>query len=114
MLPILACPQERSADESKAPEHSRGRAMRKRKPARDERMFKIEPRQQSTGQVVIVGKASRKHAMTFVNTPISEQLRKRLDKQIVGSLAMGTGALLEWALDELERQGIRLEAHPKE
>jgi hypothetical protein len=26
---------------------------------------------------------------------------------------MGTGALLEWALDELERQGISLEARAR-
>ena len=73
-------------------------------------MFLIEARPGAVGQVVVVGKATRKRANTFINIPVSDTLRKRLDVQIVGSLAMGTGALLEWALDELKRQGISIEA----
>jgi len=76
-------------------------------------MFRLQPREGGGGRVVIAGRASRKHATTFVNTPISKRLRKRLDEQIVGSVAMGTSALLEWALDELKRQDVTVEAHPK-
>nr|MBS0019468.1 hypothetical protein [Gammaproteobacteria bacterium] len=76
-------------------------------------MFSIETRQDSSGRVLVAGKATRKHAASFINIPVSAQLRERLDQQVVGSLAMGTGALLEWALDELERQGISLEARPR-
>lgn len=77
-------------------------------------MFLIEPRPGDAGQVVVVGKATRKRAKTFINIPVSESLRKRLDTQIVGSLAMGTGALLEWALEELKRQGISIEARVRD
>nr|MBS0019552.1 hypothetical protein [Gammaproteobacteria bacterium] len=78
-------------------------------------MFVIETRPGGTqSQVVVVGKATRKRAKTFINIPISESLRKRLDTQIIGSLAMGTGALLEWALEELKRQGISIEARVRD
>jgi len=73
-------------------------------------MFAIETRSGDACQVIVVGKATRKRAKTFINIPVSESLRTRLDNQIVGSLAMGTGALLEWALEELKRQGISIEA----
>ncbi|MFZ0257211.1 MAG: hypothetical protein WAN46_16530 [Gammaproteobacteria bacterium] len=73
-------------------------------------MFVIETRPGAACQVVVVGKATRKRAKTFINIPISASLRERLDTQLVGSLAMGTGALLEWALEELKRQGISIEA----
>jgi hypothetical protein len=62
------------------------------------------------GIVRIVGRPSRKCAGAFVNIPISIELRNQLGKRIVGSLAMGTSALLQWALQELERQGISIEA----
>lgn len=62
------------------------------------------------GIVRIVGRPSRKGAGAFVNIPISEELRIQLGKRIVGSLAMGTSALLQWALQELERQGVSIEA----
>jgi hypothetical protein len=76
-------------------------------------MFRLESREGGGGRVVVAGRASRKNATTYVNTPITQGLRKRLDEQIVGSVAMGTSALLEWALDELKRQDVTLEAHPK-
>jgi hypothetical protein len=85
----------------------------RRRRGRRKAMFLVETRQGGGGRVVIVGRASRKQATTFVNVPASQEFRKRLDEQIVGSLAMGTSALLEWALDELKRQGITVEAHPK-
>lgn len=62
------------------------------------------------GTVRIVGRPSRKCAGAFVNIPISPELRNQLGKRIVGSLAMGTSALLQWALQELERQGVSIEA----
>ena len=77
-------------------------------------MFSIETRPGKPAQVVVVGKASRKRAKTFVNIPVTESLRTRLDTQIVGSLAMGTSALLEWAMEELDRQGISIEARVRE
>lgn len=77
-------------------------------------MFAIETRKESSGQVIVVGRATRKRAKTFINIPVSQSLRKRLDAQIVGSLAMGAGALLEWAIEELKRQGITIEARPRE
>jgi hypothetical protein len=75
--------------------------------------FSIETHSDPLGRVIVIGKPTRKHAATFLNIPISAAARERLDQQVVGSLAMGTGALLEWALDELERQGISLEARPR-
>ncbi len=80
----------------------------------NEAMFSIEARQDPLGRVFVIGKATRKRAVSFINIPVSTQLRERLDEQIVGSLAMATGALLEWALDELKRQGISLEARPRD
>lgn len=89
----------------------RGRP-RKRKPA--DAMFVIDIHKNAQGRLVIVGRASRRRATTFVNVPVSADLRKRLDERIIGSMAMGTGALLQWALDELDRQGISVEARPNE
>lgn len=77
-------------------------------------MFLIETRPGSAGQIVVVGKATRKRAKTFVNIPVTKSLRRRLDTKIVGSLAMGTSALLEWAIEELDRQGISIEARVRE
>lgn len=89
----------------------RGRP-RKRKPA--DAMFAIDTHKNEQGRLVVVGKASRRRAATFVNVPVSADLRRRLDERIIGSMAMGTGALLQWALDELDRQGISVEARPNE
>jgi propanediol dehydratase small subunit len=63
--------------------------------------------------VYIVGRPSRAHATRFLNIPVSQALKERLGTQVVGSIAMGSSALLEWALQELERQGISLEVTPK-
>lgn len=76
-------------------------------------MFAITTREDPAGRVIVIGKASRKRATTFLNIPISGELRDALDAQIVGSLAMGAGALLEWALSELKRQHLSLEARPR-
>jgi hypothetical protein len=57
----------------------------------------------------MIGKPSRKRASTFINIPISQETRRRLDEQFVGSLSMSTSALIEWALEELRRQGVALE-----
>lgn len=89
----------------------RGRP-RKRKPA--DAMFALDTHKNGQGRLAVVGKANRKRATTFVNIPVSAELRKRLDERIIGSIAMGTGALLQWALDELDRQGISVEARPNE
>ena len=53
-------------------------------------MFSIEARQDPSGCLMVMG-----------------------DERVIGSLAMGTGALLEWALDELKRHSISLEARPR-
>lgn len=82
-------------------------------PSPTETMFSIEARQDTAGRVVVIGRPTRKRAGAFLNIPISQELRKRLDKQVVGSLAMGTSALLEWALQELQRRGISIEARPQ-
>jgi hypothetical protein len=63
--------------------------------------------------VYIVGRPSRAHATRFLNIPLSQALKERLKTQMVGSIAMGAGALLEWALQELDRKGISLEVTPK-
>jgi hypothetical protein len=76
-------------------------------------MFVINTRQDPAGRVIVIGKASRRRATTFLNIPISKELRDALDDQIIGSLAMGAGALLEWALAELKRQQLSLEARPR-
>lgn len=76
-------------------------------------MFAITNRADSTGRVMVMGKANRKRADTFINIPLCRATRQRLDEKLVGSLAMGTGALIEWALEELTRQGITLEAQAR-
>jgi hypothetical protein len=63
--------------------------------------------------VYIVGRPSRAHATSALNIPVSQALKDRLKTQLVGSIAMGAGALLEWALQELERRGISLEVTAK-
>jgi len=77
-------------------------------------MFSIDTRRDRAGRVIVVGRPTRKRAEAFLNIPISDDTRKRLDEQVVGSLAMGTSALLEWALEELQRRGISIEARPQE
>nr|MBS0019549.1 hypothetical protein [Gammaproteobacteria bacterium] len=76
-------------------------------------MFTIEAAQDGAGRVIVMGKPSRKRANTFINIPISGELRDRLGEQVLGSLAMGTGALIEWALKELQRQGISIKVVPR-
>ncbi len=75
-------------------------------------MFTIDTRSGSA-EVVIMGKPTRKRAVTMLNIPISEALRRRLQERIIGSMAMGSSALLEWALEELERQRVSIEAQAK-
>lgn len=77
-------------------------------------MFTLEVAQDTAARVIVMGRPSRKRATTFLNIPISSDLRQRLGNQVIGSLAMGTGALLEWALKELERQGISIKAKPRD
>ena len=76
-------------------------------------MFSISVRNDPAGRVVIMGKSTRKRAKTLLNVPICQATRRRLDEQFVGSLLMATSALIEWALDELRRQGVTLEVQPQ-
>jgi hypothetical protein len=76
-------------------------------------VFLLETSDNGAGQVLIIGKANRKKANALINVPVSENLRHKLSEQVVGSLAMGTSALLEWALDELKRRKITLQARPR-
>jgi hypothetical protein len=99
------------AETAQRPPARRGRP---RKPKAADAMFVIDTHKNGQGRLAIVGRASRRRATTFVNVPVSADLRKRLDERIIGSMAMGTGALLQWALDELDRQGISVEARPNE
>ena len=78
-----------------------------------EKMFEINTRQDDEGQIIVVGKSSRKRATTLINIPISQALKSRLDERVVGPLSMATAALLQWALDELERNEISIEARPQ-
>jgi hypothetical protein len=64
----------------------------------------------SAGRVMVMGKANRKQAEACINIPLCRATRDRLDDKLVGSLAMGTSALIEWALKELSRQGVTIEA----
>jgi hypothetical protein len=73
-------------------------------------MFSITTRQDSAGRVMVVGKPTRRRVEACVNIPLCRATRDRLNEKLVGSLAMGTSALIEWALEELTRQGITLEA----
>jgi hypothetical protein len=76
-------------------------------------MFSIDVRNDPEGRVVIMGRPTRKRANAFLNIPICQQTRRRLDEQLVGSLSMATSALIEWALDELKRQRVALEVRPQ-
>lgn len=80
-------------------------------PSHPSTMFSIDTRE-GMAEVVIMGKPTRKRAVTMLNVPISGALRDRLNKRIVGSVAMGSSALLEWALEELERQQVSIQAQP--
>ncbi|MFZ0255036.1 MAG: hypothetical protein WAN46_05205 [Gammaproteobacteria bacterium] len=82
-------------------------------PAAPACMFSISTRDDRAGRVVVMGKATRKQAKVFLNIPLCQATRKHLEERLVGSLSMGTGALIEWALEELRRQGITLEAQAK-
>jgi hypothetical protein len=73
-------------------------------------MFAITTREDPAGRVAVVGKPSRARAKVMLNIPLCQATRDRLDAQLLGSLSMGTSALIEWALEELQRQGITLEA----
>ena len=95
------------AERTSPPAARRGRP-RKRKAT--ETMFAIDIHKNGQGRLVIIGRANRKRATTFVNVPVSADLRQRLGERIIGSMAMGTGALIQWALDELDRQGVSVEA----
>lgn len=75
-------------------------------------MFSIAIRRDPAGHVMLMGKPTRKRANALLNIPICQATRRRLDEQFMGSLSMGASALLEWALDELKRQGIALEVRP--
>lgn len=72
-------------------------------------VFHIQTRKDDVPRVLVIGRASRKHTTRYVSIPIGESVRERLEKQIVGSLAMGLSGLLEWALRELELKRISLE-----
>ena len=76
-------------------------------------MFTIDTREGSA-EVVIMGKPTRKRAVTMLNIPISAALRARLQERVIGSVAMGSSALLEWALEELERQRVSIQAQPNQ
>lgn len=73
------------------------------------RMFTIRTRPDPNGHVVMVGKPSRKRASTFINIPMCEETRRQLNERFIGSISMSTSALIEWALEELKRQGVALE-----
>ncbi|MGF1615919.1 MAG: hypothetical protein ACFCVA_18975 [Gammaproteobacteria bacterium] len=77
-------------------------------------MFTIEVVQDDASRVIVMGRPSRRRASTFINIPISSELRDRLGDQVLGSLAMGTGALIEWALQELQRQGASIKVMPRD
>jgi hypothetical protein len=74
-------------------------------------MFAIDTRE-GGAEVVIMGRATRRRAVGMLNVPISGALRARLQEQVIGSIAMGSSALLEWALAELERQRVSIQAEP--
>ncbi|MGF1615769.1 MAG: hypothetical protein ACFCVA_18185 [Gammaproteobacteria bacterium] len=78
-----------------------------------ESMFSIQTRHDNAGRVIVIGRPTRKRAQAFLNIPISDNTRRRLDEQLVGSLAMGASALLEWALQELQQKEISIEARPQ-
>lgn len=82
-------------------------------PTHNNTMFIIDTREGSA-EVVIMGKPTRKRAVTMLNIPISGSLRARLQERVVGSVAMGSSALLEWALEELERQRVSIQAQPNQ
>lgn len=79
----------------------------------EESMFSIQTRHDNAGRVIVIGRPTRKRAQAFLNIPISDNTRRRLDEQLVGSLAMGASALLEWALQELQQKEISIEARPQ-
>lgn len=85
---------------------------RSESPARD-CLFAITVREDPAGCVIMIGKPSRKRADVLLNVPLCQATKEQLEEKLVGSLAMGTSALIEWALKELIRQGITLEAQAK-
>ena len=72
-------------------------------------VFHITMREDDAASVFMIGRANRKHTIGYLNIPVGRNLRERLERQIVGSLAMGVSGLLEWALAEIERKQVSLE-----
>ena len=72
-------------------------------------VFHIATREDNAPRVIVIGRPNRKHTTGYLNIPIGKNVRERLDKHIVGSLAMGVSGLLEWALEELDRKHISVE-----
>ena len=106
-------PKPRLVKVGSTPHHADRRA-RPRTPKTNSTMFTVEVKKNGQGKVVIVGKRGRRLSTGFVNVPVSAELRKRLGERVIGSMAMGTGALLQWALDEIDRHGVSIEARPND
>lgn len=75
------------------------------------RMFSVSVHQRNLGEIIILGKPTRNSAWAHIKVPVTPELHKQLRGHVVGPLAMGTAALLEWALDELDSRSISVEAH---
>jgi hypothetical protein len=73
------------------------------KPEKSACMFSITTGNNAAGGVMVIGEATRKRVATFVNIPLCQATKERLEERLVGSLPMGTGALIEGALDGPER-----------
>jgi hypothetical protein len=82
-------------------------------PSPPDYLFAITVRDDPAGRVIMIGKPSRKRADVLLNVPLCPTTKEQLEERLEGSLAMGTSALIEWALTELTRQGITLEAQAK-
>jgi hypothetical protein len=77
-------------------------------------MFAIEIHPAEQGPLVVVSRPTDRQTHQLLNVPLSRMTRERLARHLVGSIPMGTSALLEWGLQELERQGITLEVQAQE
>lgn len=77
-------------------------------------MFAIEIHPAAQGPLVVVSRPTHPQTHQLLNVPLSQATRERLDHHVASSIAMGASALLEWGLQELERQGITLEVQAQE
>lgn len=78
--------------------------------------LKIQLLDERAGQeplVQVIGRGSRAEVAYRLSVPLDAEQHERLQKMVLGNLAIATPILLMRALDELERENKTLKIHVK-